>query len=47
VEVDGDPPGAGSVTIPSKLTTTMPASQASFTAPFSAVGEAAFSTMAS
>jgi hypothetical protein len=37
----------GSVTIPSKETTTIPASQASRTAPFSAVGEAALRTMAS
>ncbi len=37
----------GSVTMPSNDTTVIPASQASLTAPFSAVGEAAFSTMAS
>ena len=37
----------GSVTIPSKDTTMIPASQASLTAPFSAVGDAAFRTMAS
>ena len=37
----------GSVTMPSKETTMIPASQASLTAPFSAVGEAALRTMAS
>ncbi len=36
----------GSVTMPSKETTMMPASQASLTAPLSAVGEAALTTMA-
>ena len=56
LSVDGHDPVAisaairqaqGSVTIPSKLTTITPASQASLTAPFRAAGDAAFSTMAS
>ncbi len=37
----------GSVTMPLKLTATMPASRASLTAPLSAVGEAALRTVAS
>jgi hypothetical protein len=37
----------GSVTMPSKETTMMPASQACLTAPFRAVGDAALRTMAS
>ena len=46
-DIDGDPPGAAlGHDAPSKLTTVRATSQASLTAPFSALGKAAFKTMA-